>query len=85
MKETNCLWDVGTYRKHKESSKEEKTPMHTQLDVNKMWKHHGTKEDMGTHFEDSKATCEGPLAILDLIARINKCRLLYVLIYSKHL
>jgi hypothetical protein len=57
--------------------------MQTQLDANKMWKHHGTKEDMGIPFEDSKATSEGPLAILDLVARIDKCRLLYVLIYSK--
>lgn len=45
---------------------------------------HGTKEDVGTHSKDSKATNEGPFTILNLIAQIDKCRLLNVLIYSKH-
>jgi hypothetical protein len=53
------------------------------MDTNKTWKHNGTKENVGTHSKNSKATSEGPFTILDLIAQINKCRLLYVLIYSK--
>jgi hypothetical protein len=53
------------------------------MDTNNTWKHNGTKEDVGTHSKDSKVVIEGPLTILDLIAQIDKFRLLYVLIYSK--